>query len=271
MFAVLAVLPTATPAADLKPETLAAFDRYVATAEARMAKRLSDPNIFLYVNTLPPGERDNAFSSLKAEEVYMTSLAALGGSGGDTSVPDGMVHHWLGTVLIPGARLNDVLSLVQDYNHKQDVYPEVVRSHLISRDGEHFRATMRFREHHVITVTLDTEHDVQYIEVDPAHWYSRSYSTRVSQVENAGKPDERDLPDGQGDGFMWRIDTYWRFVERDGGVYLEVEAISLSRDIPAGLGWLIKPFLQSVPQESLQDTLGYTRSAVLASLKAAGR
>jgi len=269
--AVLAAPPTATPAADLEPQTLAAFNRYVAIAEARMAKQLSDPGVFLYVNTLPPGERERTYDSLKAGEVYMTPLAAQGGSGGDTSVPDGLVHHWLGTVLIPGARLNDVLSLVQDYDHKQDVYPEVVRSHLVSRDGEHFRATMRFREHHVITVTLDTEHDVQYIEVDPTHWYSRSYSTRVSQVENPDKPDERDLPDGQGGGFMWRLDTYWRFVERDGGVYLEVEAISLSRAIPTGLGWLIKPFLTSVPRESLQDTLGCTRSAVLVKLKEARR
>lgn len=264
-----ATLPRVTllVAADLKPETLAGFNQYVANAESRMAKQVSDPSVFLYVNTMSAGERDQAYSSLRAGDIYMTPLARQDGSGGDTSVPDGMVHHWLGTVFIPGTRLGDVLRVVQDYDHKQDVYPEVVRSHLVSRDGEHFRATMRFREHHVVTITLDTEHDVNYTEVDPTHWYSRSYSTRVSQVENAGKPDERDLPDGQGDGFLWRIDTYWRFVERDRGVYLEVEAISLSRAIPAGLGWLIKPFLTSVPRESLQDTLGYTRSAVLSKLK----
>jgi hypothetical protein len=266
-----ATLPRVTflVAADLKPETLAAFNQYVAKAESRMAKQVSDPSVFLYVNTLPAGQRDQAYSSLRAGDIYMTPLATPNASSGDASVPDGMVHHWLGTVFIPGTRLGDVLRVVQDYDHKQDVYPEVVRSHLVSRDGEHFRATMRFREHHVITITLDTEHDVNYTEVDPTHWYSRSYSTRVSQVENAGKPDERDLPDGQGDGFLWRIDTYWRFVERDHGVYLEVEAISLSRAIPAGLGWLITPFLTSVPRESLQDTLGYTRSAVLSKLKPA--
>ena len=254
-------------AGGLKGETLAAFNQYVATAEARMARRLSDPDVFLYISTLPSPERQRAYASLKGGEVYMRALASGDGSSGDASVPDGMIHHWLGTVFIPGASEGEVLKVVQDYDHKRDVYPEVVRSRLISRDGEHFKAAMRFREHHVITVTLDTEHDVTYTQVDPAHWYSRSYATRISQVENAGKPDERDLPVGLGVGFMWRLDTYWRSEERDAGVYLEVEAISLSRGIPAGLAWLIKPFLTSVPRESLQDTLGYTRFAVLAKLK----
>jgi hypothetical protein len=129
---------------------------------------------------------------------------------------------------------------------------------------------MRFREHHVITVTLDTEHDIVYTELDPSHWYSRSHSTRVSQVEGAGKPSEHDLPDGDGGGFMWRIDSYWRFVQQDGGTYLEVEAVSLSRAIPTGVGWIIKPYITSVPRKSLEDTLSYTRSGVLAGSKSSG-
>jgi hypothetical protein len=248
---------------DLKPETVAAFDRYVKLTEQRITKQLGDPRLFLYINTLPAPERSQALESLRQGEVYMTRLTTRDVSGAEIAVPDGIIHHWLGTVFIPEASLSDVVNVVQDYDHKQDIYPEVVKSHLISRDGEHFKAMMRFREHHVITVTLDTEHDIVYTEADPTRWYSRSYSTRVSQVEDAGKPSEHDLPEGEGDGFVWRIDSYWRFAQQDGGTYLEVEAISLSRAIPTGVGWLVRPFITSVPRESLHDTLSCTRAAVL--------
>ena len=264
-------VPAAAIAGELRPETVAAFNRYLTVAEQRIAKQLGDPRVFLYVNTLPAAERRQAFESLRQDEIYLTPLTTRDPSGGEMAIPDGMVHHWLGTVFIPRASVTDVLNVVQDYNHKQDVYPEVVKSRLISRDGEHFKAMMRFREHHVITVTLDTEHDVVYTELDPTHWYSRSYSTRVSQVEDAGKPGEHDLPDGDGNGFMWRIDTYWHFAQQDGGTYLEVEAISLSRAIPSGVGWMVKPFITSVPRESLHDTLSCTRAAVAVRLKAAGK
>lgn len=120
-------------------------------------------------------------------------------------------------------------------------------------------------------MTIDTEHDVTYTEADPTHCYSRSHSTRVSQVENAGTPEEHNLPDGQASGFLWRIASYWRLVEREGGVYLEEEVITLSRAVPSGLRWIAEPFLSSVPRESLQDTLGLTRSAVLAKLKSASK
>jgi hypothetical protein len=256
-------LPIIAGAGDLKPDTIAGFNRYVALTEQRIARQLSDPSVFLYINTLPDSERRQALESLRQGNVYMVPLVTRDPSGSSISVPDGMIHHWLATVFIPHASLANVVSVVQDYDHKQDIYPEVVKSHLISRDGEHFKAMMRFREHHIITVTLDTEHDIVYTEVDPTRWYSRSYSTRVSQVENAGKADEHDLPDGAGDGFIWRIDSYWRFAQQDGGTYLEVEAISLSRSIPTGVGWMVKPFVTSVPRESLHDTLICTRSAVL--------
>ena len=257
------ILAAPALSAELEPGTLDAFNQYVSATEARIEKQVSDPHVFIYVRTLPQHRREEALAILKEGGIYMTAVTTLTPSGNEIPVPDGLVHHWLGVVFIPGASVADVLTTVQDYDHKQDVYPEVVRSHLISRDGEHFKAAIRFREHHVITITLDTEHDVTYTEMDPAHWYSRSYSTRVSQVEDAGKPSERDLPDGHGDGVVWRIDSFWQFLQQDGGVYVEVEAISLSRSIPTGLNWLIKPFITSVPRESLHDTLDYTRSAVL--------
>ena len=262
-------LATPTLGADLKPETLNAFNQYVSLTEARIQKQISDPKVFLYINSLPEPQRGQALASLKQGDLYMTAMTTLT-AGNTITIPDGLVHHWLGAVFIPGASMANVLTVVQDYNHKADVYPDVIKSRLISRDGNHFIVSMRFREHDVITITMDTDHDVTYTELDPDRWCIRSYSTHISQVQDAGTPSEHDLPDGQGDGFLWRVDTFWRLLQQDGGVYVEVEAVSLSRDIPTGLNWLIKPFITSVPRDSLRNTLECTRSAVLKRMHARG-
>src|SRR5262249_38852615 len=114
----------------------------------------------------------------------------------------------------------------------------------------------------VITVVLDTEHDVTYEQVDATRWRSRSRTTKVAEIEHAGKSDERAKPPGTGEGFLWRLDTYWRFEERDGGTWVECRALSLTRDVPAGLGWLINPIVRDLPKESLENTLRQTRVAV---------
>jgi hypothetical protein len=261
-----AARPSLSRAADLKPETLAAFERYWTLTEARVTKQLSDSSTFLDIDTLPETERGRAFALTRSGAVYITRLTTLEPSGRSIAVPGGLVHDWLGAAFIPGATMADVLNVAQDYNHATEVYPEVIRSHLISRDGEQFQIDVRFQEHRLITVTVDTEQEVSYTRVDADHWYSWSHSTRVQQVVDVGKPAEHDLPVGHDDGYLWRINSCWRFAQQDGGVYLEIEAVSLTRDIPRGLGWLIGPFLSSVPRDSLEDTLRSTRSAVLASV-----
>ena len=264
LLACAAFLPGAPlGAADLQPETAAAYSRYRALTEARIEKQVADPKAFLYLNTLPPAERERAFAALKRGEIYMTSLATPDPSGATLAIPHGLIHHWLGAVFIPGATMAGTLKVMEDYDHKRDNYPEVSRSRMISRDGGHIQAFMRLHQHHVITVTLDAQFDINYIERDPEHWYVMSHSVRVQQVQNAGKPDERDLPAGQGDGFLWQLDSYWRYVEQDGGIYVELEAVSLTRDVPSGLGWMIKPFITSIPKQSLESTLESTRKAVL--------
>jgi len=120
----------------------------------------------------------------------------------------------------------------------------------------------------VITTVFETQHEVHYELVDPKRAWSRSRSTRVQEVDDAGKPDETLEPVGHDRGFLWAMDTYWRFEERDGGTYIESQSISLTRDIPTGLGWLIGPYVTSVPRESLDFTLATTRAAVLRRISA---
>lgn len=43
---------------------------------------------------------------------------------------------------------------------------------------------------------------------------------------------------------------------------MECQAVSLSRDIPWGLDWLIGPIVNDLPRESLANTLLATRTAL---------
>jgi len=242
-------------AVELKPETLHAFDQYIRDTEARFDLSLRPGSKFLWSD----GQAD------RAAEVRHGQVAIENRSGRDTlAVPGGLIHDWIGAVFIPGVTIGKTLALMQDYDHNRDNYqPEVLASRLVSHDGGDFKVYLRLMKKKVITVTLDTDYDVLYSQLDPRRTYSRAYSTRIAEVENAGKRGERVLPPGRDNGFLWRLYSYWRFQERDGGVYVECEAISLTRGIPAGLGWLVQPIITSLPRESLANTLRETRIALL--------
>lgn len=251
-------------AADLKPATLAAHSRYVQATEARVKRELARPNAFLYIDGFPEAHRAEVKRQIQNGEVYMERLKMSDASGQSIDVPDGLIHHWIGDVFVPGATVQQAIALAQDYNHHQEIYPEVERSRLLTHDGNDFHIFYRLRKKKVITVTLNTEHDVRYFQDDAKHWHSVSTATHIAQVDDPGRRDEREEPVGHDGGLLWRLDSWWRFEEVDGGVYIECESVSLTRDIPTGLGWLIDPFVTGIPRESLQNTLGSTRSALLA-------
>ncbi|MGA2132868.1 MAG: hypothetical protein ABSH50_11295 [Bryobacteraceae bacterium] len=243
-------------AAELQPETIQAFDRYIREAEARAGPRAQPGGQFLWT-----AEDPRRLAQVLAGQVAIENL----GGEGTIPVPQGLIHDWIGAVFIPGATLPRTLALVQDFDHNRDHYrPEVMASRLIAHNGNDFKVYMRLMKKKVITAILDTEYDVRYFPLDKSRCQSRAYSTSIREVENAGKRDERVLPPGNDHGFLWRLDTYWRYQERDGGVYVECEAISLTRAIPAGLAWLIEPIIRSLPRESLENTLRQTRLALLA-------
>ena len=238
------------PAAELKPQTVAAFDRYVQQAEQRMDGRKS----FLWA-----GESDARSRRVRQGEMVIEPATGTP----ETPVAGGLVHDWVGAVFIPGATLVQTLAVGQDYNRHKDIYrPEVLDSRILTQTGNDFRVYLRLLKKKVITVVLDTEHEVHYERVDGTRWRSRSRSTKIADVKNAGKRDERDLPPGTGDGYLWRLNSYWRYEERDGGMWVECEAISLTRDLPTGLGWLIEPIIRSIGKDSLASTLRETRASL---------
>ncbi len=240
-------------AAELKPQTVAAFEKYVRAAEGRIDERVRGPR-FLWADESP--------ARLKALRDGQVVVEPVVGKG-DVEVAGGLVHDWIGAVFVPGATLSKVLATVQDYDRDKITHrPEVIDSKLLRRDGNHFHIYLRLMKKKVLTVVLNTEHDVEYSAVDGARCYSRSYGTRIAEVVDPGKSGEREEPVGDDHGFLWRLNSYWRFEERDGGVYIECQAISLSRDVPTGLGWLIEPIIRQLPAESLKNTLQSTRNAI---------
>ena len=248
--ALAAVLALPACAAELQPKTVAAFDRYIRETE----QRLADSKIFLWAD-----ESVDRARRVKAGEVAVEPFRGKA----VFEVPGGLVHDWVGSVFIPGATLQRTLAMVQDYDHHKDVYqPDVIDSRLISHTGDDFHIYLRLLKKKVITVVLSSEHDVKYTRLDKTRWRSVSRTTKIAEVEKAGKPEERERPTGTGEGFLWKLNSYWRFEERDGGTWLECEAISLTRDIPTGLGWLVQPIIRDLPKESLANTLRLTRAAL---------
>jgi hypothetical protein len=251
-------MPRTATKIQLKPDTLKSFEAYVREAEAGMDE------------TLPPGAQFlwSDMDLPRAHLVRTGKIVAQFWSGtGPATVPNGLIHDWIGAAFIPGVTIEATLALVQDYDHHQDIYkPEVLVSKLMRHRGNDFEIYLRLLKKKILTVVLDTDHDVQYRCVDATRWLCRSHTTRIAEVENAGTPKEYVFPPDTGFGFLWRLYSYWRFQERDHGVQIECRAMSLSRDVPFGLGWVMEPIIQKLPRESLVHTLDCTRRALLARL-----
>jgi hypothetical protein len=249
---------TAKPV-QLKPQTVDAFDAYIRDAEAAMEQTLQGNSPFLWSD----------LNSERTQQVRGGQVVAQFWAGrGPTNVPNGLIHDWIGAILIPGTTIKNTLALIQDYDNHKNIYkPNVIGSRLISREDGDFQIYLRLLKKKIITVVLDTNHEVHYRALDGMRCVCRSYTTRIAEVEDAGSPKERILPPDTGYGFLWRLYSYWRFQERNGGVYVECRAISLTRDVPSGLGWVIKPIIQKLPKESLINTLAATRQALKATTR----
>ena len=250
----LLALQAVAPAVELKQKTSDAYASYVTAAEQQIDTELKS-NDFFWGN-VPAQE-----GKLRSGDVLIQKASLA--SDKTAKIPDGLAHYWSGFVFLPKVNLDRLLTFLEDYDHRQDYYkPEVARSKLLRRDGDHFVAYLRFVKKKLITVVLDTEHDVRYFRVDQKRAHSRSHTTRINEVESPNEANERQKPEGQGGGYLWRMDTYWRFLEKDNGVYVRCDALSLTRDVPTGLGWMIRPFITSIPKDSLLHTLNSTRTAL---------
>lgn len=250
-------MASATEPVKLRPETVLAFDTYIRDAEGEMEKTLHDSKRFLWSE----GDDDRGKRRGRGDV-----LAQLWAGSEPVKVPHGLIHDWVGAVLAPGATVESTLALIQDYDNHKNIYkPEVIDSKLISRHGGDFKIFLRLLKKKIITVVLDTNHDVHYARLSPSCAYCNSRTTRIAEVQDAGTPNEVLLPPDTGYGFLWRLFSYWRFLATSDGTVIECRAISLTRDIPTALKWIIKPIVRSLPKESLMNTLSATRTALAIS------
>lgn len=269
---VLLVQPAPVRAVELKKPTVEAFDRYARAREALIEQELKNNDGFLWVDRLPEPQRAQVLAELKngkevkkGQKTYVVieRLHVKAADGKAMVAPDALIHHWIGTVFIPGASLKQAIALVQDYDrHATNYTPDVSASKTIQHSGNDFKIYMRFHKKKILTAVLDTWQDVHYNPLSDWRLHSRAISTRIQEVEDAGTPGEKLKPEGDDRGFMWRLYTYWHFDERDGGVYIQCEAISLSRDVPFVLGWL-KDWITREARESLAFTLGRSRDLLM--------
>jgi len=263
------VLAVPARAAELSQAAVGAFNRYAQLTEQHMNDQIGHGH-FLLVDTLPAAERDAAYARLRQGKI-LTEQQEMKDNGREIKTPDAMIHDWVSVIFVPGVDLWQVKTFFQDYDNMHKYYgPEVVRSKLLSRRGEHFKIYMRVYIKKVLPLVLNTTHDVQYKQLDSKHLISISYATRIAEVENAGTPKEHELPVGNDRGLLWRSKSYWRAEEKDGGVYVQCETLTLTRDIPAGVKPLVEPFLNSAPKEFLGNMMTDVRKGATAMAKARG-
>jgi hypothetical protein len=247
-----------TPGRIVGEPTLAAissFNSYVSAVEARIDQQHRSEGAFFPL-AAPASLSEQR---LRREEMIIEQLTPP--TGADLS--GALLHHWRGTAFVPGAKAADFEQLLRNFNsYPQHFSPQVLQARILARQGDDFQIFMRVRQKHVITVVMDTTYDITFGRLDAQHGYSTSRSTSIAEIEATGTDREHALNSSQEHGFLWRLNTYWRYKERDGGLYLQIESISLSRCIPVGLGWALRPYVESVPRESLEFTLRSARNAI---------
>jgi hypothetical protein len=248
----LLLLLAASASVTAQPTSAAttAFDSYVERVEARLDAQHRSTSSFL-------APADSA--RLRSGELIIDQLP----SGVGAELPGALLHDWLGTAFISGGKAADFERLMKDFNAYPKVYsPQVLTAKVIEHDGDHFQVTMRVRQKHVLTVVMDTTYDIKFGRLDAQRGSSITRSAQIAEIDSPGTPHERALGPGEEHGFLWRMNTYWSYEERDGGLYIQIESVTLSRSIPVGLGWAIGPFIESVPRDSLEFTLRATSNAL---------
>jgi len=252
---IMILAPALSCGAELQSDTLAAWNHYIVQAKERMNSRLGAGSHFLWVDEEPDRAR-----RVRSGEIV---VAPVNGSG-RTDVPNGLIHDWIGAAFFPDTTIEKVFATMNDYACYKDFYgPTVIDSKLLSRDGLESSFSMRWlKQALLVTTVMDADYKAHYFVRSEKSRYGFAWSTRIQDVVDYGLPSEHKLPPGTGSGFIWRLFSISRFEQRDGGVYVELEAMALSRCVPTCLGWLVNPVVRRISQSSLMRSLSQTREAV---------
>jgi len=259
--ALLSTFLSAPIAAFIGPtaQASAVFDQHCAALDRRLAWQHRTPETFIALSA-------EESSRLRRGEFVIEALTPK-----DADASGAMLHHWRGSAFVPGAHAKDFERLLRDVGSYPRIYaPQVVTARALATStldsgAHHSHIALRLRQQKVLTVVLDTEYEIDHLRPSATLGYTVSRSTRVAEVASPSTASEHALTDHDAHGFLWRLRSDWSYAEADGGLYLQLETVSLTRDVPHGLGWLIGPFVQSIPRESLEFTLRASCNALRAA------
>jgi hypothetical protein len=236
--------------AELRPEAVAGWHRYVAATEQRREAEQARSNAFLALDLTPTATADRR--AVLAGQRVIHRVAATRANGEAIAVPSALVHHWRGAVLVRGMTVDALIRRLQDSPPPQ---ADVLKASVLSRGSNSMKVYLRLRRTKIVTVVYDTEHQVTFQAVSAARASSASVATRIAQLENAGTAQERALAPGDDSGYLWRLNAYWRYEQVPDGVIAECESLTLSRAVPFGLGTITAPIISSTARESMDAAL----------------
>jgi hypothetical protein len=253
-----AVTSAGASAAALNPATIEAWNRYYGWADERVRRDVRDPANFLIQDRLPAAEKKEVQCRLAAGQTYVQRVTGVVPANAAFSVPDGEIHHWWGSILVPGVNLPSLMQFLQDYDHHAGRFSDVAESRLVSRDGNRFVFFFKLsRSKAFVTAFYNSIQEATYYPVDAKHVWSKSMATKIAELDNPGTPQEKERPPGDDRGFLWRLVSWWRFRETDQGVVVEIESASLSRSIPVVAKFIpgLSGYIRSTPRESMESVL----------------
>jgi hypothetical protein len=261
-----AALLLATPAVgradavvvELTAATIAAWQQYERQVDDRYTKLSATGSPFFVADLFGRADwRQQATSG----QIPMMRLDSVAPSAAEPSIPDGRVHHWVGAVFVRGWTVERVVNYLRDRaGRESEAFDDVLASKALARDGDRVKVYMKLRRESVITVTYNTEHAVEYRRLASTRATSRSASTKIAELSDAGTPQERERPVGSDHGFLWRLNAYWRYEQVGDGVLIECESVSLSRGVPVLLRPFVTGTVERIAKESLQKTLASLRT-----------
>ena len=246
-------VPVAAAAARLQPETIEAWDSYVALTEERIEKELQSGNGFLIQDFYahPQEARERVLGG----GVVVASMKTIDGEGNGIPIPDGRIHHWRGSIFLPGVGLDEYLYRALNPSENDPHQPEVLEYRILEKKPYELKVFIKMVRKKFVLLAYNTEHHITYRRNGDGKASGRSEATKIAELIGLGQPHEREMPVGRDRGFMWRLNSYWRFEEVEGGLIVEGESMLLSRDIPAILKPVIEPLIHRSAHDMIANTL----------------
>ena len=221
---------------ELRPETVQSWENYVKATEKRIDHELNSNNGFLILDFQNNDNVSHEREKLMSGDVAINAMESENGI--DIKVPGGMIHHWRGEILIPGVDLDFVLSRVEHPESGNIGQEDVLESRVLERFPGGFKLFLKLQRSKIVTVIYNTEHIIRFKRHTSMQASSSSVATKIAEVEQLEGNRERERPEGNDHGFLWRMNSYWRYQETPGGVIVECESVTLSRSVPPILSML---------------------------------